>query len=98
MQWFSLLLTDCFYLAPQYEQFRQGVRSEFAPSGKLRAAINFGNTVLAQKEPATGEPHGVSVDLARELGRRLNVPVELVTFDAAGKVFDALKTNRLLKN
>jgi len=70
-----------------------GVRSELAPSGKLRAAINFGNTVLAQKEPATGEPHGVSVDLARELGRRLNVPVELVTFDAAGKVFDALKTN-----
>ena len=38
------------------------------------------------------EPSGVSVDLARELGRRLGVPVELVTFDAAGKVFDALKT------
>jgi polar amino acid transport system substrate-binding protein len=70
-----------------------GVRSELAPSGKLRAAINFGNPVLAQKDPATGEPSGVSVDLARELGRRLNVPVELVTFDAAGKVFDALKTS-----
>src|SRR5437667_9340029 len=68
-----------------------GVRSELAPSGKLRAAINFGNPVLAQKDPATGEPSGVSVDLARELGRRLGVPVELVTFDAAGKVFDALK-------
>jgi polar amino acid transport system substrate-binding protein len=70
-----------------------GVRSELAPSGKLRAAINFGNPVLAQKEPATGEPRGVSVDLARELGRRLDVPVEFVTFDAAGKVFDALRTN-----
>ena len=69
-----------------------GVRSELAPSGKLRVAINFGNPVLAQKDPATGEPRGVSVDLARELGRRLDVPVELVTFDAAGKVFDALKT------
>src|SRR5439155_2453932 len=69
-----------------------GVRSELAPSGKLRAAINFGNPVLAQKDPATGEASGVSVDLARELGRRLGVPVELVTFDAAGKVFDALKT------
>jgi len=68
-----------------------GVRSELARSGKLRAAINFGNPVLAQKDPATGEPSGVSVDLARELGRRLGVPVELVTFDAAGKVFDALK-------
>ena len=69
-----------------------GARSELAPTGKLRAAINFGNPVLAQKDPASGEPRGVSVDLARELGRRLGVPVELITFDAAGKVFDALKT------
>jgi polar amino acid transport system substrate-binding protein len=68
------------------------IRSELAPTGTLRAAINFGNPVLAQKDPVSGEPRGVSVDLARELGRRLNVPVELVTYDAAGKVFDALKT------
>ena len=65
---------------------------DLAPTGKLRAAINFGNPVLAQKDPVTGEARGVSIDLARELGRRLGVPVELVTFDAAGKVFDALKT------
>jgi polar amino acid transport system substrate-binding protein len=83
----GLLLSSCATVpaAPP------GARSELAPTGKLRAAINFGNPVLAQKDPATGEPRGVSVDLARELGRRLGVPVELVTFDAAGKVFDALK-------
>jgi len=69
-----------------------GARSELAPTGTLRAAINFGNPVLAQKDPATGEARGVSVDLARELGRRLGVPVVLVTFDAAGKVFAALKS------
>ena len=67
-------------------------RADLAPSGKLRAAINFGNPVLAVKDPATGEPRGVSVDLARELGRRLDVPVELVTYDAAGKVTEALKS------
>jgi polar amino acid transport system substrate-binding protein len=65
---------------------------EFAPTGKLRAAINLGNMVLAQKDPASGEPRGITVDLARELARRLGLSVELVTFDAAGKVFDALKT------
>jgi polar amino acid transport system substrate-binding protein len=65
---------------------------DLAPGGKLRAAINFGNSVLAQKDPATGEPKGITPDLARELGRRLGVPVELVTYDAAGKVFDAVKT------
>jgi len=59
---------------------------DLAPTGKLRAAINFGNSVLAQKDPASGEARGVSVELARELSRRLGVPLELVTYDAAGKV------------
>jgi len=63
-----------------------------APGGTLRAAINLGNPVLASRDPATGEPCGVSVDLARELGARLGVRVELVVFDAAGKVVDALRT------
>lgn len=62
-----------------------------APTGKLRAAINFGNTVLAQRDPVTGEPRGVSGELAREFAKRLGVPIEFVTFDAAGKVFEALK-------
>ena len=34
----------------------------------------------------TREPRGVSVDLARELGRRLGLPVELVVFESAGNV------------
>ncbi len=67
------------------------VVKDIAPTGKLRAAINLGNMVLAQKDPATGQPRGITVELARELGRRLGLPVELVPFDAAGKVFDALK-------
>jgi polar amino acid transport system substrate-binding protein len=68
------------------------VLKDLAPGGKLRAAINFGNSVLAQKDPATGEPKGITPDLARELGRRLGVPVEFATYEAAGKVFDAVKT------
>ncbi len=64
------------------------VRS-IAPTGTLRAAINYGNIVLAQKGP-DGEPAGISADLARELGRRLDVPVSFTIFDTAGKVVDAL--------
>jgi polar amino acid transport system substrate-binding protein len=66
------------------------VVKEFAPTGTLRAAINQGNSVLAQKG-ANGEALGITVDLARELGKRLGVPVELVIFDAAGKAFEGLK-------
>ncbi len=65
--------------------------AELAPTGKLRAAINFGNPILASKD-SVGQPRGVSVDLARELGKRLGVPVELVLFNAAGKAVDAVKT------
>ena len=67
------------------------VVKDLAPAGRLRAAINLGNMVLAQKDAATGELRGVTVDLARELARRVGLPLELVPFDAAGKVFDALK-------
>jgi len=70
------------------------VVKNLAPTGTLRAAINLGNSVLAQKDPATGEPKGITPDLARELGRRIGLPVELVTFEAAGKVFEAMKDGR----
>ena len=65
------------------------VVKELAPTGKLRAAINLGNPVLAQ---GTAEaPRGVTVDLARELARRTGLALELVPFPAAGKVFEALQ-------
>lgn len=68
------------------------VVKDLAPTGKLRAAINYGNPVLAQRDEGSGELRGVSVDLARELARRLGVEVALVPFDAAGKVTDAART------
>lgn len=66
--------------------------TDLAPSGALRAAINFGNPVLASKDPASGEARGVSVDLARELAKRLGVPLQIVTYPSAGQVVDGLKT------
>ena len=65
---------------------------DLAPTGKLRAAINLGNGVLAQNDPASSEPKGITPDLARELAKRLGVPLEMVVFESAGKVFDGAKT------
>ena len=64
--------------------------AELTRTGKLRAAINFGNPILANRGPG-GEPVGVSVDLAREAARQLGVPIELVTFNSAGNVVEAVK-------
>jgi polar amino acid transport system substrate-binding protein len=58
-----------------------GVADDLAPDGVLRAAINLGNPVLAQGTAAA--PAGVTVDIARAIGARLGLPVELACFDAA---------------
>lgn len=66
---------------------------QLAPGGVLRAAINLGNPVLAQQGPEAA-PQGVSVALAKALASELAVRLEMITFDAAGKVFAALEEGR----
>ncbi len=68
------------------------VRADLASTGKLRAAINYGNFILATKDRATGESRGVAVDLTQELGRRLGVPVEIVAYDSVAIMGDAAPT------
>jgi polar amino acid transport system substrate-binding protein len=67
------------------------LRSNLAPTGRLRVGINYGNPVLATRNRASGDLQGVAVDLARELGRRLDLPVELVGFESAGQMVEGLK-------
>src|SRR5258706_5752234 len=66
-------------------------RSDLAPTGRLRAGINLGNGVIATRDQATGETRGIAINLARELGRRLGVPVELVVYEQARLMVDGLK-------
>ncbi len=89
LRWVALLLVSAF---PAFAQPAPSpaVVSDLAPTGKLRAAINFGNSVLAQKGPG-GEPRGISVDLSVELARRLGVGAEFVPYEAAGKVFEGAR-------
>ena len=67
-------------------------RADLAPTGTLRAGINYGNFILATKDPATGESRGVAIDLARELAQRLGVPVDLVAYTSVAAMVDAAKT------
>lgn len=68
------------------------ITQDLAPRGALRASINLGNPVLAQGTPTA--PSGVTVDLAREIGARLGVPVEFLCFDAARKSYEAMAEGR----
>ena len=71
--------------------FSASLRQAFAPSGKLRASINLGNPILARRHASSGEPFGVSIDLARALGDRLGVEVQLVVFDTANQSVEAVR-------
>ena len=48
--------------------------------------------MLAHGTPA--EPAGITVDIAREVGARLGLPVELVCFDAARRSYEAMAAGR----
>ena len=65
------------------------LRSELAPTGKLRVGINLGNFLLTATDPATGQYSGIAVDLGRELGRRLGVEVEIIGYPSPGALADA---------
>lgn len=69
------------------------VATALAPSGRLRAAINLGNPVLAGRD-AAGQPAGISVDLARALAERLGVPLELLPFEAAAQSVTAVRSEQ----
>jgi len=68
-------------------------RAELAPTGTLRAGINYNNFILAAKDPVTGQPSGVAIDLLNDIARRLGVPVEIIDYDSPALMGDAAPTN-----
>lgn len=66
------------------------IRDAFMPTGQLRAAMNFSNTVIAQRDRGDGQPGGVTAGLARELASRLGAGLTFIDYDSPGAVVDAL--------
>jgi polar amino acid transport system substrate-binding protein len=67
----------------------QSVTAELAPHGVLRAAINMGNFLLVTGRSPSGDPDGVSPDMARAIADRLGVPVKYVPYARPGELADA---------
>lgn len=62
--------------------------AELAPTGVLRAGINLSNFLLVTGKSPEGDPEGVAPDMAREVAKRLGVPVKYVTFKSPGELAD----------
>lgn len=68
----------------------------FAPTGTLRVGINLGNPVLAGSiDKSEPQPKGVTIDIAKEIGKRMDLPVQLISFQSAGATVEALKSNQI---
>ena len=67
----------------------------FAPTGSLRVGINLGNPVLASEDAATKKLSGISVDIANEIGKRINLPIQLIPFKSASATVDGIKNGEL---
>lgn len=65
------------------------VIAELAPTGVLRAGVNLSNFLLVTGRTPSGDPEGVSPDMARTIADKLGVPVTYVTFKSPGELADA---------
>lgn len=69
---------------------------EIAPTGSLRVAIAVGpaaSTFWATRDPASGEAHGVTAELAKAAAAKLGVPLKLVEYQNSGEIAAAAATD-----
>ena len=62
-----------------------------APTGRLRVGVYPGSPTSMVVDPATKQSHGVAHDLGQEFAKRLNVPLDYVTFQRVADIIDAIK-------
>jgi polar amino acid transport system substrate-binding protein len=69
----------------------QNAREVLAPKGKLRVGAYLGSPLSMIRDSKTGEIHGLSIDLGKELAKRLDVPFEQVNYQRIADVLDGMK-------
>ena len=65
---------------------------DIAPTGSLRVAVAVGpaaSTFWATRDPASGQPRGVTVELAKAAAAKLRVPLKLVEYQNSGEIAGA---------
>jgi polar amino acid transport system substrate-binding protein len=69
----------------------QDAREILAPKGKLRVGAYLGSPLSMVRDNKTGEIHGLSIDLGKELAKRLDVPFEQVSYQRIADVLEGMK-------
>lgn len=74
---------------------QQAERTELAPTGKLRVGVYLGSPLSMVRDRVTGELHGLTLDLGKYLASRLDVPVEIVTYQRIAEVLAGMKAGEV---
>lgn len=78
-------------MGPPIGEQARNARKVLAPSGKLRVGAFPGSPLSMARNLTTGEIHGLSIDLGRELAKRLGVPFEQVDYQRIAEVLGGMK-------
>jgi polar amino acid transport system substrate-binding protein len=70
------------------------VTQALAPTGKLRVGVYLGSPTSWVKDPS-GQDRGVSVEIGKELAKRLGVPYEQVEFPRVAAVLERLAAGQV---
>ena len=92
---FALALSSVFIVAPALDADAEEAR-DIAPTGSLRVAVAVGPAASAfwtTRDPATGRPRGVTVELAKAAADRLRVPLQLVEYSSSDEIAAAGSAN-----
>jgi polar amino acid transport system substrate-binding protein len=74
---------------------KAGEKELLAPTGRLRVGVYPGSPTSMIVNPTSQQTHGVAYDLGKDFARRLNVPVEYVTYQRAADIVDAIKNGNV---
>ena len=98
MAGFGRLALSVFVTLPAMFGFasgQDGVARSLAPTGRLRVGVYPGSPTSLVRVPGSEDISGVTVEIGREIGRRLGVPVDIVEEKRPAEVVEALKVGRV---
>lgn len=86
-----MMATAVMLAATAFGAFAQDAKAILAPKGKLRVGVYLGSPTSLVHDPRTGESHGLSFELGKEIARRLRVPFEQVNYQRISDVIEGMK-------
>jgi polar amino acid transport system substrate-binding protein len=81
-------------LLSSFVQPAPAAENVISPGGTLRVVYLAGNAAQAVRDAKSGEISGVSVDLARDLAKQFNVPLEMNGLAGVQEVIDAVRDEK----